>query len=1075
MQTSSRPRRGAVVLGVILLVLTATTTGASAIVAGPGAGNDDFTFVKAVAFDALANDTAQTGVPRITGTTAPSHGTASCGPLGGCLYTANAGYTGDDSFTYTITDDTTLTATGTVTLHVTSSPAGPLAAIEDDLATTAGAARSINVLTNDIGGAGGNVVVPAATTSPSHGTVSCATNGDCQYTPTAGFSGTDGFVYTVKDSTNASKSAAVHVTVAPANASFALVTDGSGTGTGANWKVGATPSNVPDAAAAAVGVPSVAAAPESPQAIVPASVNAAPNWSGSGNASSLTGTATARALAGDSINALFPPPLPPISQGTGGDGHVPILVGSRVFGYYHHTYPTSITCIDRQTGVACPTYPRQLNVGGSYALGPSVVTGTRFWTRLYTATGYAQTAGVGLYCWDASTDSTCGLTIVDRAPTTLQPQISAPRLANGKMWFGGDTGQLYCVDPVNGAPCGSIATGLGAAFVGEWSGQGYDSIAHGNLVFLSRLSDAAMSCIDVVAGAQCAGWTSHPALSDTHNLVTRYNGQGQVIGICEASGSNTLVCAPDNDPTSKTTLTGWLSGDTQYSSTSEAETGTRTLYGSLSYGGLSCYDWTTSAGCTGGQYSGGRLSVDKNGNGLPSAYGAAFDGACVVGLGDPGQVFTVDPAGTSPCTSLATGSSGRVIDLRAQRCDGTVGAATWGRVAILDANLTSGTGDFTSLVVTVKDAASGAVLATKEMVGTNGTLDLSGIDPNLHPSLTVGANAAATSSSTAWNSGNWPKANINWNADARALCFQTQQPPCPQVQQAAALNASLSSGATKRTVVSVPACADGGGGTPTVPKANGYTLVSADGGAFTFGLPFLGTRSIRAKALTAPSGAPLNAAVVGAAATPSQQGYYLAAADGGVFTFGDAVFAGSMGGQRLNKPIVGMAVSPTGGYWLVASDGGVFTFGGAGFFGSTGAMKLNKPIVGMASSASGAGYYLVASDGGIFTFGDAVFSGSTGDLVLNKPIVGMASSPTGGYWLVASDGGVFTFGGVPFLGSLSGTKLNSPATGIASTPSGKGYTITAADGGVFNFGDSPALGSIAGLQLRAPVVAILSI
>ena len=34
------------------------------------------------------------------------------------------------------------------------------------------------------------------------------------------------------------------------------------------------------------------------------------------------------------------------------------------------------------------------------------------------------------------------------------------------------------------------------------------------------------------------------------------------------------------------------------------------------------------------------------------------------------------------------------------------------------------------------------------------------------------------------------------------------------------------------------------------------------------------------------------------------------------------------------------------GYWLVAADGGIFNYGDAGFFGSTGAIKLNKPIVG---------------------------------------------------------------------------------------------------------------------------------
>ena len=58
--------------------------------------------------------------------------------------------------------------------------------------------------------------------------------------------------------------------------------------------------------------------------------------------------------------------------------------------------------------------------------------------------------------------------------------------------------------------------------------------------------------------------------------------------------------------------------------------------------------------------------------------------------------------------------------------------------------------------------------------------------------------------------------------------------------------------------------------------------------------------------------------------------------------------------MHLNQPIVGMASTPSGnGYWLVARDGGIFSFGDAHFYGSTGAMTLNKPIVGMASTPSG--------------------------------------------------------------------------------------------------------------------------
>ena len=56
----------------------------------------------------------------------------------------------------------------------------------------------------------------------------------------------------------------------------------------------------------------------------------------------------------------------------------------------------------------------------------------------------------------------------------------------------------------------------------------------------------------------------------------------------------------------------------------------------------------------------------------------------------------------------------------------------------------------------------------------------------------------------------------------------------------------------------------------------------------------------------------------------------------------------------MNKPVVGMAGTPNGlGYNLVASDGGIFSFGNAVFAGSTGSITLNKPVVGMAGTAAG--------------------------------------------------------------------------------------------------------------------------
>jgi hypothetical protein len=85
--------------------------------------------------------------------------------------------------------------------------------------------------------------------------------------------------------------------------------------------------------------------------------------------------------------------------------------------------------------------------------------------------------------------------------------------------------------------------------------------------------------------------------------------------------------------------------------------------------------------------------------------------------------------------------------------------------------------------------------------------------------------------------------------------------------------------------------------------------------------------------------------------TPTPPSYAEVAADGGIFSFG-APFYGSMGGKPLNAPIVGMAATPDGGgYWEVAADGGIFSFGDAGFAGSMGGKPLNAPIVGMAAAS----------------------------------------------------------------------------------------------------------------------------
>ncbi len=202
---------------------------------------------------------------------------------------------------------------------------------------------------------------------------------------------------------------------------------------------------------------------------------------------------------------------------------------------------------------------------------------------------------------------------------------------------------------------------------------------------------------------------------------------------------------------------------------------------------------------------------------------------------------------------------------------------------------------------------------------------------------------------------------------------------------------------------------------------------------------------------------------VGIAPTPSGHGYWVAAQDGGVFAYGDAVFHGSAGSTALNQPIVGIAATPTGkGYWLAGRDGGVFTFGDAAFFGSAGATPLNQPIVGIASAPGGLGYWLVARDGGVFAFGRAPFLGSVAKLGIGTEVVGISSTLThDGYWLVAADGGVFSFGDATFEGSEA---LSNVHDAVALAPGRTGYWIARRNGSVQGFhtgADGVGVGALA--------------
>ena len=146
-------------------------------------------------------------------------------------------------------------------------------------------------------------------------------------------------------------------------------------------------------------------------------------------------------------------------------------------------------------------------------------------------------------------------------------------------------------------------------------------------------------------------------------------------------------------------------------------------------------------------------------------------------------------------------------------------------------------------------------------------------------------------------------------------------------------------------------------------------------------------------------------------------GYWLVQSGGGVFSYGDAAFYGSLPGLGTSRPTRswGWPPPPTGraiGWWLRTEAYSVSVTarlprfhgqpaarpagGGYGLHAQRqrllgggrrrkrlclrrcplfGGLRLqpNQPVVGIASTADGKGYWEVAADGGIFSFGDAQF------------------------------------------------------------------------------------------------------
>ncbi len=183
-----------------------------------------------VFLDVLANDTTgpDTGetLTVTSVSTSSQGGVVKIGTAGnGVLYTPKAGFTGTDTFTYTISDGHGGTAIGNVTVNVQPSVPPPIATSDRFTLNEDATAAEFDVLANDLPSTAGETLTVVDVKAPKGGATVTSNNTRIRYAPSANFNGTEVVTYTLRGSNGGTTTGTVTFTVNPVNDPPTAVSD----------------------------------------------------------------------------------------------------------------------------------------------------------------------------------------------------------------------------------------------------------------------------------------------------------------------------------------------------------------------------------------------------------------------------------------------------------------------------------------------------------------------------------------------------------------------------------------------------------------------------------------------------------------------------------------------------------------------------------------------------------------------------------------------------------------------------------------------------------------------------------